>query len=310
MTFSASLLREKFVIRDASSGNLDGALTAASNRIAVHLHDGSGRLSETFIVRAHTMHTCVRMAAKILKTFQDYGPIMARAEAFDFNAAWHDITDDYERRFNEKLWCVVYNAGRPIFRSNDYHAFFDVIENCDVKNTSGNYETSVFLAEEIFAQKGKNITVDYSAHTGMVLDIKQNRARCSMILRSPIRRNNFSYTAELKHGGASGLNIPQCLTVAAAYLEGIHLAFLVGRVNENLRLEKIAKYGAETKNADAARSRITLLNAGIENFEARYDVKYRPERPEFPHIVVEAEKYTHACHDLEQLKNNPDSFIK
>lgn len=301
MDFSCVLLREKFVIRDASTTNPEDTLVAVSNRLSITLHDGSGKISEIFVVRSQSMHICTRMAAKIIRTFQDLGPLMSRDFKFDFDAAWNDITEEYERQYNENCWLSVYNKGRRIFKSNDYHAFLDIIENCDAKNTSTNYETSVMLAEEIFAQSGKKITIDYDGHTGLVIDIRKARARCSMILRSPLRRTNFNYTATLKADGVEEINIPQCLTVAAAFLEGVQLAFFIGRVNEYQRLDNKLNTQEDLRIARAARLRVQRLEGDIRNFEVRFNVTYRPERPEFPHITIESEKYFHRI-DIEEKR--------
>ncbi len=294
MEFSTTLLREKFVIRDASRADGDPGVTALSNRVCVALHDTHGKLIETFIIRTQAMHTCIRMAAKIIHSYNRHGPIMVRAEKFDFDEAWNDIVTDYERQYNEKSWVAVYNGGKRIYGSNEYHAFLDVIENCENRNKTGNYDSSVLMAEDIFAQRGKSVSIDYEGNTGMVLDIKKNRARCGLILRSPTKRTNFNYTAEEKPEREDKINVPQCLTSAAAFLEGIQLAFQIGRVNERLRLNQTAKYSDEDRKATAARRRLARLNAEIKNFENVFSVNYRPERPEFGQIITEAERFTRA----------------
>ena len=300
MNFSTTLLREKFIIRDVK---VDGGepLIALSNRMVLTLLDHRGKVSETFVVRSQVMHTCIRMAAKIVQTYIRSGPIMARDEKFDFAAAWHDIIQDHERQFNPQIWVAVYNQGKMVFGSNDHHGFLDIIENCDTRNTSGNYDTSVFLAEEIFASRGKAVSIEHQADTGLVLDIKTERARCGLILRSPVKRTNFNYIAEVKNA-ENPLNPAQCLTIGASFLEGIHLGFTIGRANERLRLNEINRYGEEDKKADSSRKRLARLNAEIKSFENNYMVNYRPERPEFPQVVVEAERFTRDMWDMEQAK--------
>ncbi len=291
MNFSTSLLREKFIIRPVKATDLPPVI-ALSNRIALNLPDMTGRAIERFIVRSQSMYGCVRMASSIVQTFFRQGPLLPREEKFDFTQAWNDIVYDAEGAFGEKNWASVYNKGKLIFRSGDPHGFLDVIENCDYRNDTGNYERSVFLAEEIFAEKGTSVSIEHQADTGVVLDINKNRARCAMILRSPIRRTNFNYVAEEKNMDRR-LSAAQCLTVSAAFLEGIHHAYLIGRVNEGLRLGSIIRYSEEYKAADAARRRLPRLNAEIKNFENFFKVTYRPEKPEFPQLIVDAERYAH-----------------
>ena len=300
MEFSTTLLREKFTLRDGNPESVP--LIALSNRILIELTDSRDKIIEKFAVRAHTMHGCIRMAARILDTYQRVGPLMARDNPFKFDDAWKDIARDYEQQHNPRNWVAVYNGGKTVYSCGDHHAFLDVIENCDHKNTSGNYDKSVFLAEDIFASKGKNITIEHDANTGMVLDIKSNRARCGLVLRSPVRRTNFNYIADRARGAIKPLNMPHCLNVAAAFLEGIHLAFIIGRANEQIRLEAVPKYGEEQRRADSARKQLARLNAEIKSFETNHEVSYRPERPEFPSIVIEAEKFTRREWEAAQLE--------
>lgn len=307
MNFSTTLLREKFIIRDTK---VDGGepLVALSNRMVITLLDQRGKVSETFIIRSQVMHTCIRMSAKIIQTYMRSGPIMVRDEKYDFAEAWHDIIQDHERQFNNQIWVAVYNAGKLIFNSNAHHAFLDIIENCESRNTTGNYDTSVFLAEEIFAAKGKAVSIEHQADTGMVLDVKKERARCGLILRSPTKRTNFNYIAEVKES-ETPLNPAQCLTIAAAFLEGIHLGFIIGRANERLRLNEISRYGEDDKKADSARRRLARLNAEIKTFEKHYEVNYRPERPEFPQVVIEAEKFTHDMWEMDQARKAREAAL-
>lgn len=303
MDFSTTLLREKFTLKDSREGN--EPIIALSNRVSIALPDTRGRIAEVFVVRSQTMYTCIRMAAKIAQTFFRQGPLMPRDPKFDFQEAWADIIFDHERQFNPKCWVAVYNGGKRIFHANEYHAFFDLIENCDVKNASGNYDTTVFLAEEIFASNGKNISIEQESHTGMVLDVKKKKARCGLILRSPVRRTNFSFVAETEDEKENPINIAQCLNIGASFLEGAHLAFLIGRTNELLRLNQITKYGEDDKKAASARRRMARLNSDIKLFEKKFNASYRPERPEFPSVVVEAEQYTR---DLWERKQAEDAL--
>jgi hypothetical protein len=301
--FSATLLREKFVIRDerdtrAAEGR--EPVIALSNRIVLSLYDESGKVWESFVIRAQVMYCCIRMAAKIAHSFVRLGPLMARDRKFDFMEAWDDITADHERLFNPGSWVAVYNGGKRIFSHNDYHAFLDIIENCEARNKSGTYESSVAIAEDIFAQQGRKVSIQHEATTGFVLDIRGGRARCALILRSPVRRNNFSFTVEMKAG--ADISVAQCLTVSAAYLEGINLSYLIGRANERLRLEEISRYSDEDKRAVSARKRMARLKAEIESLENAFTVRYRPERPEFGEIVLDAEKYTRKQWEYEQAE--------
>ena len=64
--FKTSLLREKFIIEDKTVGDKASSVTALSNRMVVSLENKNGALQETFVIRTHNMHSCTRMATKIL----------------------------------------------------------------------------------------------------------------------------------------------------------------------------------------------------------------------------------------------------
>ena len=71
--FNTTLLREKFVIRDAFANkgkDLTGEkapVIAMSNRMVIPLINSDGSVHEKFVIRAQNMHTCTRMAAKIVQ---------------------------------------------------------------------------------------------------------------------------------------------------------------------------------------------------------------------------------------------------
>ncbi|PZP53561.1 MAG: hypothetical protein DI586_10880, partial [Micavibrio aeruginosavorus] len=164
MNFSTSLLREKFIIRAVKSADAP-PLIALSNRMVLNLPDMTGRIIERFIIRSQSMYGCLRMSAAVTHSFFRHGPLMSREEKFDFAKAWGDILYDAEGTFGEKNWASVYHGGKIIYRSGDHHGFLDVIENCDFRNDTGNYERSVFLAEEIFAEKGTAVAIEHQADT-------------------------------------------------------------------------------------------------------------------------------------------------
>lgn len=290
MEFSTTLLREKFVIRDGRGEDIDGhPLIAVSNRMVVPLLDVRGRPVETFIVRAQTMHACIRMASKIVQTYLRAGPLMVRAEQFDYDEAWDQIVEDHERKFNPERWVAVYNNGRMLYAGGDHHMFLDMVEKCDSRNP-GNYDQSVQLAEQAFLALGKQVTISHDSNIGLVTTVKKNYGKCGLILRNPNRRTTFNFIAEDK--GERSVSVAQCLVVAAAFLEGIQLSFQIGMANEKLRLNKISKYSEEDKKADSGRRRLGRLNAEIRTFENALSVRYRPEKPEFSQMVLEAESFT------------------
>ncbi len=295
MDFSTTLLREKFVISDNRGETTEGhPIIAVSNRMVVPLTDSNGKLIETFIIRAQTMHACIRMAGKIMQTFMRAGPLMARDEQFNFQEAWDNIIEDHERQFNPDRWIAVYSGGRLVFGGEDHHMFLDMVEKCESRNP-GDYEKAIKLAEEAFANLGKQVTISHEGHIGLVATIKKGHGKCGLILRNPNRRTTFNFIAENKEADVN-VSPTQCMTVAAAFLEGIQLAFQIGMANEKLRVGAIKRYSEEDRRAESGRRRLGRLNAEIRTFENAFDVRYRPEKPEFGQLVSNAESFMQQQH--------------
>jgi len=290
MDFNTTLLREKFIIRDVLNAVSDDSLVATSNRIAVNLTDAQGITVETIIVRAQNMHMCIRMASKILQSYQENGPILIRDISYDWEDTWEKLIGAHERKHNAQLWCAIFAKGRLLFKSGEYHPFLDLIEKCDAANPE-NYDASVRLAEEAFSQLGKDVTVDYESNIGLVVFIEKGQGRCGIILRNSERNSTFNFKLEKTEERA--VSAVQCMNVCSAFLEGIQLSFVIGVANEKQRLGLVSKSSAESITATSARRRLGSLNAEIRTFENTMPVFYRPERPEFGELVSEAERFAH-----------------
>ncbi len=300
MDFSTTLLREKFIIREveASDDGLRAPMTAVSNRIIVPLIDHSGTIVETFIVRSQTMYSSLRMATKLIQTFDREGPIMARPVKYDYLGTWEKLNQDHEEKFNPDRWVAIYSRGRKVFEDGNHHLFLDVIEKCDAQNKGGSYEVSLDLAESAFEKMGKRVVITHDSSIGTVLTVKKDKARCGLILRNPNKRTTFNFSAEVTE---DPIHVGQCMNVAAAFLEGIQLCFQIGMINEKQRVGMIDSFSHEAKKADSARDRLQFLKAEISAFENRYDVKYRLEKPDFGLLVQDAESFAKKLYKSGQL---------
>ncbi len=284
-----SLLREKFTIRDSRGEDIAGhPVTALSNRMVIPLHDDRGRKVETFIVRAQNMHSCARMASKIISSYQRMGPILNRPIPFDWDVTWDGMIEEYERQYNSARWICVYANGKLIYKSGSHHIFLDLIEKCDDENRD-NYDNAVILAEKAFSKAGKVVTIEHDSNVALVLNVKAYEARCGIILRGAAKTATFNFIAETRDE-ENVINSANCLSVAASYLEGIQLAYVIGSINEKVKLGLLEQYSDDWRKAESARRRLGRLNAEIRSFENRLDVRYRPEKPEFGMIVEEAER--------------------
>jgi hypothetical protein len=287
--FSASLLREKFIIHElkAVSKKSEKPVVALSNRIVSEHKDEQGKTIEALVVRAQNMHVCARMGARILESFIQGGPLIGREQQFDWQMAWDTLIGDYEQDHNPDLWIAVYHNGRVLFESGARHPLLDVIEKCEARN-DGVYDDSVLLAEDAFKQTGKNVKIEYDGNVALVAHLENLQARVGIILRAGGRTTTFNFSVASKDG--RDINHPQCLVVGAAFLEGIQLSFRIGMDQAKIKSGAIKKGSEEEKASRQARLRLSRLRTDIGNLEGTYTVRYRPEQPDFDKIIYDAEK--------------------
>ncbi len=282
-SFSTSLLREKFVIRDPAPVSDEQPVIALSNRLVTPI-PGS---DEKYIVRAQNMHSCIRMAARIVHSAQEEGPIRNRPKAFDWAEAWEGVVEGYEKKYNPNRWVAVYSEGKPVYGEGDRHPFLDIIETCDYKSKQ-DYANSILVAENAFKQAGKIVKIDHDANIALVVNISSEIARCGIILRGADKTTTFNFTARKRAGRM--VKISQCLTVSAAFLEGIQLAFQVGMGHEKRRYDIIQMGSEDDKKIEAGDKRLKRLTGAINQFEQMLDVSYRPERPNLFDMVEDAKE--------------------
>lgn len=284
--FNTSLLREKFIIRDKLSDEDVESVIALSNRIVVPLIDQRGQIQEVFVVRGHNMHTTVRVAAKMVHNFHQGGKMMF-ADDYDWDELWYTVTEGYERAYNPDCWCAVYYEGKNVFKKGTYHPFLDIIEKFDAMQKD-DYDRSVRLAEEAFQDMGKPVTIQHDTNVALVVSISPQLARCGVIFRGLGSTTTFNFTAKENRG--KEIKTSQCLSVAAALLEGIQLAFTVGMIKRKMHYE-ILDDEAEKKKMYDGENRLGRLNHAIAQFDVTHDVNYRPDRPDFFKHVLESEKF-------------------
>lgn len=288
--FRTSLLREKFTINDLASPDPDAEepITALSNRLVVPLIGRDGIDVETFVVRTQNMHSCARLAAAILKEFEDNGTIASRSPPFNWDNLWHDVTKGYEKDWNPNIWCAIYHKGRVVYEAGQHHAFLDIIEQCDAAN-DGEYAQSVVFAETAFKQAGKSVKIEHDSNIALVMAVDDEQAKCGVIVRSATGATTFNMTAKGKENGRI-LYVFTILTAAAAFLEGIQLAFQVGMFAKKQEMNMIEAFSDEYKKGKRSEERLANLNRAITTFEQYFIVQYRPDRPEFKTMVDAAER--------------------
>lgn len=290
-----SLLREKIIVRAADGPPGEGAAQilarALSNRLEMTLTTGD--FSETFVVRAHTMHLTARMTAAILREFQARGFLAHRLHDHQWARMWQDSCGPYDVAHNPERWCTIYHDGAAIFSSDPVNPLISAVEGQQARaEASTGYEQAIFLVQDAFEQAGKSAQIEYDSNIGLVAALAPEQGRCSLILRGSGRSTTFNFTTTPRPGGPPRITMSECLVGCAAFLEGIQLAFTAGRLLGQMDRGEFPRVGGEAKIVAAARRRLTDLNRDIGTMEALMAVRYRPERPEFQHLIVEVQQQT------------------
>lgn len=286
--FRTSLLREKFTIKPKNKD--EEPIIALSNRIVVPLLSEDGIDNETFIVRTQNMHSCGRLAAAIIKEFNERGTIANRGTKLAWKTLWGDIIKGYEKDWNEDIWCAIYYKGRPVYQSGTHHAFLDIIEQCDAANTGKEYSKSLAFAEKAFSQAGKDVDIEHDSNIALVTSCNEKEAKCGIIVRGATGATTFNYTSSPNPESPRDMLPHTTLTVATAFLEGIQLAFQVGLLNKKSEYSLFEKFSDEDRKHKRATNRLANLNRAISTYENQFIVNYRPDRPDFSKMVNQAEK--------------------
>jgi hypothetical protein len=289
MILNTSLLRERFVIHHPDKSGTE-IVVAVGNRILLPLVSLNGEIKERIIIRAHSMHMTLRMAALVVKEFHTKGPLLNRQSPFSWKDAWYDVTSDFERPHTPETWCAVYNNGRPVYSDGEYHPFLDVIEQCDIKNRA-EYDRAIIIAEDVFKKAGKVVSIDHDTNIALVIGVLEEKTRCGLILRASARTTTFNIQIEEKTGeDKHKLKFHDGLSMAADFLEAIQLAVTTGFTQRQINRGKVRETSPEARKAKAAINRIGRLNQSIQGIENFFDVRYRPEKPDFKSILDEAKK--------------------
>ena len=282
--FSASLVREKIVFvddigesdadnGDSGNGQSAGPTVIRSNRIYLRL--GERAAAEKIVVRTQNMHTTLRLAAKILFSFYQSGPLLGREPPFDWQNQWQSVLSAYENSYNPDVWAAVYINGKSVFKTTS-SPFVDVVEQCALLSID-NYDATMDVAERALKQVGKAMRINHSSNVATVFTDADDTMRCGIIHRADGRDTAFNFTAA---GGKQQNRIVQSFGIAAAFLEALNLRFITSDYQHKLRMGQIAKVSPEARQLRAALTRLMGLNKAVASFEEIYDVKYRPEKPD------------------------------
>ncbi len=281
-----SLLREKFTIRELGLDSVD--VTALGNRLCIFI----GKDHAPLIVRGHSMHMTLRYSAEILRHLSYMGHVENVKTFFEWEEAWDKLTDKFEGNHVPDTWICIYHNGETIYQSGHHHMFFDIIEQCENKNakTSENYEQSLVMAQNAFKQMGKNVMIEQESHVGYVLDDNDDELRFAIIIRTPEQKATFI----VRMSASKDLKItPQpheSMQLAADYIEGINMAVRSGFMDYDIGKGHISQFSDGMKLYKAILKRLGQIELSIGQMERKFQIKYRPEKPDFKVIQKECKE--------------------
>ncbi len=283
---NTTMLREKFTLHEKDKA--EPPVVAVGNRIALPLMGSDGGHEERLVVRGQNMHTTLRMAAVICRSYNREGPLSGRLGPSGWKQVWDDSLSGFERENNAKSWIAVYSGGRPLFKSGENHPFLDVIEQCDARNRD-EYDRAVDIAEGAFNMAGRGVSIDHETTIAMVIGALAEKTRIGLIYRQPRHNTTFNFSVDAKQGAVREIAHPQphqCLMHAAAWLEIIQLAVNSGYFKAKKGLTRMGAPPLEI-----AQQRLGKLNAELQQFEEMFLVRYRPERPDILTLIDDVESY-------------------
>lgn len=272
--FELSLIREKIVVTDDAD---DGAeekepVIIRSNRIFAKLGN------EKIVARAQNMHTTLRLMAKLLTSFYTSGAILGRDPPYDWQEMWNECVSSYEQAYSPDMWGAVYINGAPVFRTQA-SSFVDIIEKCALL-AGDDYDAAMGVTESALKKIGHAKHMSHSQSVAAIFSDADDTMRCGIIHRDGDRDMPFNFIAT---GGKQKRRITQSINAAAGFLEAINQHFIIRNLRGRIqRGEGDAKEVlADTRQIRAAIARQSAISRAMYAFEATYNVKYRPDKPDF-----------------------------
>lgn len=280
--FNASLLREKFLIKETQDKDKPHIIEAVSNRISLPLSHGENLSQENFIIRGKTMHCTARMAAAMAEEFYINGPLLNRLNNNAWVNLWNDSKNALDKETFPDNWIAVFSDGAPLFTMGQIHPFLTVMEQCDARNRS-EYDRAITIAEDVFKQAGKIVSIDHDTTIAMVSGLMHDTGRTGLIMRMPSRTSTFTFHMQpLSEQNAKHVRPHHLLDMSADYMEALHIAVNLGLHANSARSEII-------KRRKKAQTRLGQLSQSIQQIENLFEFKYRPEKPDFLAIIKQTE---------------------
>lgn len=279
--FNATLVREKVtfigdgaVFNDAGADN-SGKTVVRSNRIVLELDSNIGK-KEIVVIRTQTMASCLRFASRLMFSYFRGGLFLNRDQPFEWAQQWSAVVSSYDRAYRPNLWASVHINGDAVFKTNN-SPLVDVLEKCAML-TKDDYDAAMGVTENALRKLGLDMRINHETNIATVIFDKGDSIRCGIIYRSDDADTTFSFTAK---GGEREVRIVEAIRIASAFLDGIDLRFTSRRIQEKIRKREVPQVGPEANQQRKAYLRLLAVNKVITHFEELFEVRYRPEKPEF-----------------------------
>ena len=283
--FEASLLREKFEINDLAGDGQDPVIVV-SNRIVCRFSDHD---DDYIVIRAQNMEQTIRTLSHVLDLRVQGKFFRGHARKIDWSKVWQNVDHNYERLYNPSRWIVIYEGGVPIYTWGEHHPFFDVIEKFYL-NPDADYDRTLRRAEAAFKKTGKLVQIGHESSVAYTVHSKTDVIRQSIVMRDVGRTMVLNFSTRTQHKDQDLYqSLHRSVSVGGAYTEAIELCFDKGMIFSKRRAQRVDHKLANAQ-AKAARTRLDVLQAEISNYERMFSIHYRPEKPNFPRMIAEAEQ--------------------
>jgi hypothetical protein len=268
--FNATLIREKITL---TGGEDARPVILRSNRL--HLALGDRVTTEDIVIRAHSMHVALRLAARVFYSYHKNGFFNRRAEPFDWAAAWDLLLTTHDRKHHPAVWAAVYINSKPVFKTTD-ESVIDIVEQCALRDP-GDYDAAIASTVRALEKSGQQARIEQAAKVGAVFTDDGRTLRCGINYRADGRNATFNFmTAK----GELFSRVPQGFNIAGAFLEAIDIRHYLRVTFKRLQSGEVAKNAPEMARYYAAPARLRDLRKALSSFEEHFEVKYRPEKPD------------------------------
>lgn len=256
-----------------------------SNRIVLPLKTGDH--TEQFVIRAQSVHLCLKTAALIAQEFRKRGPIQNRSPKFNWDELWGKVISGYEYKWNFNRWVRIYCEGQPVFEKGPgkIPQQLDLLEEI-IFNVRENYKMALSTFHAKVSKDRDDVVVNHKSSLALKAEIKNNTLRCSMQCRSA---NNSSIITMIATEPKTGTTFDQftCLSLFSDFKQGFQYSHLLGLLKKQIKSENDKDTENQIRELE---EEIRNIERRIHTLEGKCKVHYRPEKPDFSHLALQAER--------------------